>query len=609
LSDSANERYAAKRRKFQEGAMADAGAMIDGSGAKETARRAPLAAAAALAVLAGGAAFLAFAMSRPTLPPPQAAAETVEDAGHAVPRPEPRVPRPAPAGPGSPANVSDSNASGLSADETTGLEKFGGPPRINPARETPAHETLRTADASAPPRQKPPSGDAMLAPPAAATVLSLAANWLADDAVRPPPFFFESDITPDRTGAAASLHSIDGDISEQPQKMRIVLVKGETFVDALRRAGVRAEDRNQAAYEFGKLYNMRRLRPGQSFVMRIAEPNQTLFQSLSFKEAPPAYLLSLDFRVDPENRILLDRTHDGFAARAMATPLTTRIAAIEGRIDGSLYLSAKRRGAPDEVIAGLAQMFAYDVDFQREIFGGDEFEALFEVHFDDAGKMVGGGDILYGRLKWRGRQKEKGYYRFASADGAGRADYFDASGESARRLLMKTPIDGARLSSGFGTRKHPILGYQKAHKGVDFAAARGTPIMAAGDGVIERAGPYGSFGNYVRIRHAQSYKTAYAHMNSIKKGVRTGARVRQGDVIGYVGTTGRSTGPHLHYEVHLKDKPVNPQSLKIATGVNLGGKELARFREERDRINAMRMPHTEASAPLIARENKKDASL
>lgn len=585
--------------------MADTGVIIDGSGAKETAQRAPLAAAAALAVLAGGAAFLAFAMSRPTLPPPAITAETIDAAGLIKPVSEPQVASPARDEPGSqPAPLAEINAAKTSDGAGNGLEKFGGSPRINPA-----HASLRAADASVPPRLKPGAGDAASALASSATVLSLAASWLADDTVRPPPFFFESDIDPDVSKSASTTRAVDGDIADQPQQLRITLVKGETFVDALRRAGVRAEDRNQAAYEFGKLYNMRRLRPGQSFMMRIAEPNQTLFQSLSYKEPPPAYLLSLDFRVDPENRILLERTQGGFIAKAMTTPLTTRVAAIEGRIDGSLYLSAKRQGAPDEVIAGLAQMFAYDVDFQREIFGGDEFEALFEVHFDDSGKMVGGGDILYGRLKWRGRQKEKGYYRFASADGAGRADYFDASGESARRLLMKTPIDGARLSSGFGTRKHPILGYQKAHKGVDFAAARGTPIMAAGDGVVERAGPYGSFGNYVRIRHAQGYKTAYAHMNSIKKGVRTGARVRQGDVIGYVGTTGRSTGPHLHYEVHLKDKPVNPQSLKIATGVNLGGKELARFREARDRIDTMRTPHAEATAPLVARDNKADASL
>ncbi|MEK7266356.1 MAG: M23 family metallopeptidase, partial [Pseudomonadota bacterium] len=442
--------------------------------AGSTLKRAPLAAAAALGVLAGGAAFLAFAISRPTTPeiaPPPAAIEiaSIEAApvasGQLVPAPLEADEAPAP------------EISAVTVDDKL-------TPRLKP-------------DAQAPAAAPTPSGAS------AASVLTFASAWLADEEDRPPSFFFESDLTENQS-ASAQHDKENGDIAAAPHDERIVLSKGETFVDALRRAGVRAEDRNEAAFAFGKLYNMRRLRPGQEFALTLAEPNRTLFQAIVEKEPPPSYLLSLDFRVDPEKRITLAKAASGgFTAKEFTTPLTTRIAAIEGRIDGSLYISAKRQGAPDEVIAGLAQMFAYDVDFQREIFGGDEFEAIFQVRFDEAGNMVGGGDILFGRLKWRGRQKEKGYYRFETADGGGKGDYFDASGESARRLLMKTPIDGARLSSGFGTRKHPILGYQKAHKGVDFAAARGTPIMAAGDGVIERAGPYGSFGNYVRIRHAQ----------------------------------------------------------------------------------------------------------
>ncbi|OFW98846.1 MAG: hypothetical protein A3E78_13520 [Alphaproteobacteria bacterium RIFCSPHIGHO2_12_FULL_63_12] len=543
-------------------------------------RRAPLAAAAALGVLAGGAAFLAFAISRPTTPDavaPTAPQEIVTTAAAPIAA-TPIEPETAPAA--------------MAADDAASDGAGDAPfiPRLKPT-------AVQVATPIAPAASN------------AGAILTFSSAWLAEESDRPPPFFFQSDLAPDQ--AAIARHGLEnGDIASAPHEARIVLAKGETFVDALRRAGVRTQDRNEAAYAFGKLYNMRRLRPGQDFSLTIAEPNRTLFQAIAEKEPPPAFLLSLEFRVDPERRILLAKAPGGgFTANEIATPLTTRFAAIEGRIDGSLYVSAKRQGAPDEVIAGLAQMFAYDVDFQREIFGGDEFEAIFEVRFDDAGNMVGGGDILYGRLKWRGRQKEKGYYRFETADGGGKADYFDASGESARRLLMKTPIDGARLSSGFGTRRHPILGYQKAHKGVDFAAARGTPIMAAGDGVIERAGPYGSFGNYVRIRHAQGYKTAYAHMNSIKKGVRTGVRVRQGEVIGYVGTTGRSTGPHLHYEVHLKDVAVNPQSLKIATGINLGGKELARFREIRDEIDAMRTAVAAEEPSLVADAKAKKNAL
>ncbi len=414
---------------------------------------------------------------------------------------------------------------------------------------------------------------------------------IADNNDNPPAVFFQSDVTPNRTPPPPLAVALSTDVETRPSQTSIKLARGETFVDALKRAGVGAEDRNRAAAAFGKVQNLRKLRPGQEFVLVTAPANQTVFQ-LAYADAKPAlHLLDLDFRIDAQNKINLARNPSGeFKAVKSSVPLTTRLASIEGRIEGSLFLSAKKAGAPSQVIGNFANMFAYDVDFQRDIFGGDEFEAIFEVHYDDEGRIVGAGDILYGRLKWRGRSKEKGYYRFASANGGSKADFFDRAGQSAKRLLMKTPIDGARLSSGFGTRKHPILGYRKAHKGVDFAARRGTPIYAAGDGVVERANRFGSFGNYVRIRHANGYKTAYAHLKGFRKGIRAGKRVEQGDIIGYVGTTGRSTGPHLHYEVHYKGKAVNPQRLKIATGVQLKGAEIEKFKAVRDEIDLMRAP-------------------
>jgi murein DD-endopeptidase MepM/ murein hydrolase activator NlpD len=392
------------------------------------------------------------------------------------------------------------------------------------------------------------------------------------------------------------------DVAREPQDVRIRINRGENFVDALKRAGVSAGEANEAAYAFGKHQDLRRLLPGQELALTLGWPNQTLFQIAAQRSAPEPRLMQLDFRADHENRITLRRDPDGaMTAEKKTVPLTMRVMSIAGQINGSLYLSAKHVGAPDQVIADLADAFAYDVDFQREIFGGDEFEAIFEVRYDDMGKLVSAGDILYARLKWRGRSREKGYYRFAE-DGE-RADYFDATGQSAKRLLMKTPIDGARLSSGFGTRKHPILGYARAHKGVDFAAPRGTPIKAAGDGVVQRADRYGSFGNYVRIRHANGYETAYAHLNGFARGMRAGKRVRQGDTIGYVGTTGRSTGPHLHYEVHHKGAAVNPQNLKIATGKQLAGAALERFKAERAAVDAMRLAPEERDA-LYARDNR-----
>ncbi len=379
----------------------------------------------------------------------------------------------------------------------------------------------------------------------------------------------------------------DGDVPQPPETTQVSLQSGETLVDALERAGVRREDRNDAAKALSGAINLRALRPGATFDIVLARPNATLFQSL-FDDDAERRLIGLSYRPEATKLVRLLRTTEGFAAESSERPLDARLASVSGDISGSLFVSARRKGAPAGAIIKLANMFAYDIDFQRDIFGGDAYEAVFEALYDDDGDLVGAGDVVYGRLSWRGGRKSKGYYRFQSANGGARADFYDADGQSAKRLLMKTPIDGARLSSGFGTRRHPVLGYRKQHKGVDFAARRGTPIYAAGDGVVERANRYGSYGNYIRIRHAQGYKTAYAHLKGFRRGVRKGARVEQGDIIGYVGTTGRSTGPHLHYEVIKNGKHVNPQKLKIATGVQLKGQELSRFKAERDRIDAMR---------------------
>ena len=377
------------------------------------------------------------------------------------------------------------------------------------------------------------------------------------------------------------------DLQPELREVSVKIKRGENFVDALKRAGVNTSDRNDAAQAFGKHYNLRRLLPGQEFAMVLGTPNQTVFEAASSKATPQPRLVGLEFRPDFESQINLRWAgEEQLVGTKTDIPLTTQIQSVAGEIEGSLYLSAKAQGATGKVIADLANTFAYDVDFQREIYGGDEYEVLYEAKYDDRKELVGSGDILYARLNWRGRKEEKGYYRFE--DEKGIIDFYDGDGSSAKRLLMKTPIDGARLSSRFGTRRHPILGYRRAHKGVDFAAPRGTPIKAAGDGVIERADRFGSFGNYVKIRHANGYKTAYAHLKSFRRGIRKGKRVRQGDIIGYVGTTGRSTGPHLHYEVHLHGKAVNPQKLKISTGKKLKGAELEHFQVQREAIDLMR---------------------
>ncbi|HXI86244.1 MAG TPA: M23 family metallopeptidase, partial [Parvularculaceae bacterium] len=437
---------------------------------------------------------------------------------------------------------------------------------------------------------------ALGAPP----LVRLGQSFLAGPDDSPPPIFSASDITPIREPAPLPV-IYAGDVSEGPHTVRVAMKKGEAFVDALDRVGVRAADRNAAAYALGKYQNLRALRPGDEFTLTMAEPNETLFQLASATHAPEPYLLALDFRTDAQNKIVLMRKPDGdFAARKAVIDLTSRLISVRGRIDGSLYQSAKDAGAPDKVIADLANIFAYDIDFQREIAPGDEFEAIYEVSYDESGQIAETGDILYGRLSWRGGREQKGYYLF-DPDGTGKdVDYFDSKGESARRLLMKTPVDATRISSRFGSREHPILGYVKMHKGVDFAAPTGTPVKAAGNGVVERANRFGSFGNYIRIRHANGYQTIYGHLHAFARGVHAGSHVKQGQIIAYVGSTGRSTGPHLHYEVHLRGNPVNPMHLKMATGVILHGAELTEFDSVRDAIDALRAPDENDTAPILA---------
>lgn len=568
-------------------------------------RRLAAAIAAAMAVLAAGAIFIAAAVSRPPgLRESLAVAPVAGPERLSVP---PTAPAPAPIL----AVVSPKTVE----SELTLVRsiRLGDAPSLSPRRPAPGLASLDWRPKLS--RAHKATGVAAIASPPSPTVgagaeparpMALGGTWLATAEDRPPPVYFEGDLAADRTPPPPPAVAFAGDLPAAPHETRVLLTRGETFVDALRRANVRIEDRNAAAAAFAREYNLRALRPGQEFALTISRPYRTVFQTAAASEGADAHLLALDFRVDPKTRLTLSRGADGaFRAVRWEAPMTTRLVAIAGPIHGSLFASAKRQGAPDEVIAQLSTVFAYDVDFQREVFGGDEFEAIFEVEFDETGRLAGASDVIFARMKWKGRKKEKGYYRFAASDQAGTAEYFDRSGKSAKRLLMKTPVDGARLSSGFGSRRHPIKGYVRDHKGIDFAAPTGTPIMAAGDGVVERANRYGGYGNYVRIKHSGGYKTAYAHLSRFAKGMRAGRRVEQGDVIGYVGSTGSSTGPHLHYEVLSKDRHVNPMNLKIATGVELSGRDLERFRSFALAIDQMRAPTSDADPDLLADASRK----
>lgn len=355
------------------------------------------------------------------------------------------------------------------------------------------------------------------------------------------------------------------------QELRVQ--NGETLGGVLVRAGASQSDANAALSSLGSVYNPRRLRPGQSV--------SVFFQ----RRGERAELTGIAFRSEPGASVTANRTGGGFTAREVLMPVTFEIARIAAPVQTSLYASALALGATDREVAALADAFSYDVDFQRDVRTGDQFELVFERFYDDEGNTVRTGELLFVSLE--SRRGERAFYSFL-APGDSRPDWYDVDGKSARRFLMRTPINGARLSSGYGMRRHPILGYSRMHRGTDFAAPTGTPILAAGDGVIVRAGPFSSYGNYVRIRHGDGYETSYAHMSRFASGMRAGVRVRQGQVIGYVGTTGRSTGPHLHYEVMRRGQQVNPMTLRVANGRNLTGRALELFLIERDRIDTLR---------------------
>ena len=265
-----------------------------------------------------------------------------------------------------------------------------------------------------------------------------------------------------------------------------------------------------------------------------------------------------------------------------------------GIIQSSLFEAGQADGVPIEVMSEIIHAFSYDVDFQRDIQPGDAYEILYERYADSDGRLAKTGNILFASLTLSGRQLA--LYRYTTSDG--RTDWFNPMGDSVRKALLRTPVDGAKITSGFGMRLHPILGYSMMHKGVDFGAPIGTPIYAAGDGVIQQLGPFSGYGNYVRIKHTSQYATAYGHISRFAGGLHAGSHVRQGQVIAYVGMTGRATGPHLHFEVILNGKQINPQSIKLPTGEKLRGRELKTYLALVANVNKQR--HDLAQSGAIA---------
>lgn len=371
----------------------------------------------------------------------------------------------------------------------------------------------------------------------------------------------------DSTPKVKSSHSAANNISapakpEWPKDIKVTVRGGDHLLGILTNQGIPRDDAYAAIDNLKPSFNPRSLSVGQKLEMTVDKGRHgTILRQLS---------------LNPSNieQIHLNRMDDGtYRALTLRKPTTLKLDWAKKSIRGSMYTTAKRQGLPDKSIIELIRAYSYDVDFQRDIKQGDTFEVLYEKQVTNDGQMVSTGNVLFANLYTRGKSFK--IYRFV--DSSGIARYFNEKGENIVKQLLRTPLDGARISSGFGMRRHPVLGFSRMHKGIDFASPTGTPIFAAGDGVVAFAGRRGAYGNYVQIKHNPTYSTAYGHASRIAPGIRNGARVRQGQVIAYVGATGMATGAHLHYEIIKNGAQVNPSGVQFAGGTKLNGKDLTRF--------------------------------
>ena len=367
---------------------------------------------------------------------------------------------------------------------------------------------------------------------------------------------------------ASAIQAVPAVPSLQAKQTSIKIGSGQTLRSALMEAGLPRASAQHVMNEVAGDYNLRDLKAGQKLDVSLVPS----FDNSSYE------LASMTMKIDPIRTLNVTRDEDGsINAELDEKEVTTITKAARVIIDGSIYASADKAGLPDRVTARAIKLFSHSVDFQRDLNDGDKLEVMFESQETKDGYIAKTGDIMFARLIIGG--KERALYRYKTEDGS--YDYYTEDGKSIRKGtgLLKTPVAFGRVTSGFGMRRHPVLGYTKMHKGVDFGAPIGTPIYAAADGVIEKAGRFSSYGNYVLIRHDSKLKTAYGHISRFAKGIRPGTRVKQGETIAYVGNTGRSTGPHLHFEVHVNGVEVNPASVKYASDNSLDGQRLKKFRE------------------------------
>ena len=368
-----------------------------------------------------------------------------------------------------------------------------------------------------------------------------------------------------------SFNQILNSLEPRFKKIEHKIDVGETFDKILEQYSVEKSEIIQIKKELSKKVNLNKLDINQKFQFTIDQTNYSIKEFI--------------FQVSNTEKIYLTRKKesDQFDQKMVVTKLNKSVVYGESIILESLYKSASNEKIPANIIIEFARIYGFQVDFQRDIRKKDSFQIMYEVFLDDKKNIIETGNIIYANLILSGEDNSLYYFDSKKSEG-----HYDKNGKSIQKALMKTPINGARLSSSFGMRKHPIDGFNKMHRGTDFAAPMGTPIMASGDGIIKKAGWCGGGGNCVVIKHNSTYQTVYAHMSKFAKSIRKGVRVKQGQVIGYVGSTGKSTGPHLHYEVIVNGEKINSQTLKLPSGKVLKGEERKIFETKKIKLDVLK---------------------
>ena len=368
-----------------------------------------------------------------------------------------------------------------------------------------------------------------------------------------------------------SIEDIFDNLEPKFKKIIHQVAPGDTLANILKQYNTTERDINEIQNKLSKKFKLNKLKAGQKIQFTIDQKKNLIKEFL--------------IQISNTEKIALirDTKTEKFNQKILITQLKKEIIYKENIILNSLYRAATKQKIPANIIIEFARIYGFQVDFQRDIRKKDSFQIMYEVFVNDKEKVIETGNVLFANLKLSGENLPLYYY-----DGKGSEGHYDKNGKSVKKALMKTPINGARLSSPFGMRKHPIDGFNKMHRGTDFAAPMGTPIMASGDGIIKKAGWCGGGGNCIVIKHNSTYQTIYAHMSKFASGIRSGVRVKQGQTIGFVGSTGKSTGPHLHYEVVVNGKKVNSQKLKLPSGKVLKGEERKIFETKKIKLDVLK---------------------